>query len=640
MSRYSAFISYSHADTSVARWLHHALETYRIPKKLVGVETPLGPAERRLKPIFRDRDELPASGDLGTELRAALADAAFLIVLCSPRSAKSQWVNEEVLAFKRLHGDSRVLALIIAGEPGDPSQECFPPALRFKMGVQGVLLTEPSEPIAADMRPGKDGRRLAQMKLLAGLTGLKLDQLVRRDAARRQRRLVWIASAAVGVAAITMLLALYAIKQRNEARHQRGVAETQRRTAEASLDFLIGTFQIANPATENPRTISAVTLLQRVSDRVKTDLKSQPAVSARLLRATGEIYNNLGLPKESERDLRAAIALAPKQSAVRTLALMQLAQLSIKKQDIKASAALLAEAGRSFDPQGEQAPLLSARLAEYQGELAYLRLDSHRALAELGKSVQNYEALPGDHRLDVARVLLKTGLPLVMLKRFLDADDAYAKAQALYTEIYGPNHVQTATAMQSRAFAAISAGRADYAERMANSALITFRRVLDPKNPKIGDINLLLGRIQHARGDLVASTESFREAIVLFEEIYGQTNSKVGDTAYYDARAWSDMGKPDRALELIALAKRSYDASYGALDSDQVQLLQLRAQVLRAAERRDESRSDCSAAEALQRRIDAKGPDMETATKLCADLAADPPRIPLRFEPLPALRSN
>lgn len=75
--RYGAFISYSHADQGVARWLHRALETYALPRGLVGRETPFGPAPRRLPPVFRDRDELPASGDLGQELRLALAAARF-----------------------------------------------------------------------------------------------------------------------------------------------------------------------------------------------------------------------------------------------------------------------------------------------------------------------------------------------------------------------------------------------------------------------------------------------------------------------------------------------------------------------------------------------------------------------------------
>ena len=71
--RFRAFISYSHRDTDSVRWLHRALETYRVPHKLVGRETPLGPVPKTLAPIFRDRDELSASSDLSSELRAALA---------------------------------------------------------------------------------------------------------------------------------------------------------------------------------------------------------------------------------------------------------------------------------------------------------------------------------------------------------------------------------------------------------------------------------------------------------------------------------------------------------------------------------------------------------------------------------------
>ena len=40
------------------------VESYRIPPKLVGKATGVGEVPRRLRPIFRDREELPASGDL------------------------------------------------------------------------------------------------------------------------------------------------------------------------------------------------------------------------------------------------------------------------------------------------------------------------------------------------------------------------------------------------------------------------------------------------------------------------------------------------------------------------------------------------------------------------------------------------
>jgi hypothetical protein len=48
-------------------WLHRALETYRVPKRIVGQPTrDLRPG--RLFPIFRYREELPASADLGTQV--------------------------------------------------------------------------------------------------------------------------------------------------------------------------------------------------------------------------------------------------------------------------------------------------------------------------------------------------------------------------------------------------------------------------------------------------------------------------------------------------------------------------------------------------------------------------------------------
>lgn len=73
---YRAFISYSHADSQVVEWLHGALEGCRIPAKLVGELTPLGPVPARLGRIFRDRDELPdANGNPNTQITASWNDS-------------------------------------------------------------------------------------------------------------------------------------------------------------------------------------------------------------------------------------------------------------------------------------------------------------------------------------------------------------------------------------------------------------------------------------------------------------------------------------------------------------------------------------------------------------------------------------
>jgi hypothetical protein len=208
---YVAFISYSHKDAAIGRWLHRKLEGYRLPGRLAGTEGEDGLVPTRLTPIFRDRDELPAAGDLSEKVRAALAVSRNLIVVCSPHSAASRWVAREIVTFRELHPDRPIFSAIIEGEP----DQCFPTALR-----EGG-----SEPLAADLRREGDGRRLGLLKLVAGLAGVGLDQLVQRDAARRIRRVTYVTAAAVMAMLVMAFLTLFALNSRAEAQRQRTQAE-------------------------------------------------------------------------------------------------------------------------------------------------------------------------------------------------------------------------------------------------------------------------------------------------------------------------------------------------------------------------------------------------------------------------------
>ena len=180
--KYWAFISYSHQDEAWAQWLHKALETYRVPRRLVGRALRGETVPRRLFPVFRDRDELPSSHELGAALTQALKDSRNLIVICSPRSATSRWVNEEIKAWRALGRSDRIFCLIVDGEPNASAttelafSECFAPALRGDATF---------EPIAADARERKDGKSGAKLKLIAGLLGLGLDELKQREKQRQ-----------------------------------------------------------------------------------------------------------------------------------------------------------------------------------------------------------------------------------------------------------------------------------------------------------------------------------------------------------------------------------------------------------------------------------------------------------------------
>lgn len=237
--RYWAFLSYSHKDTEIADWLHGALERYRVPRALVGRETATGTIPPSFSPIFRDRHELAASGDLGHNIREALGASRCLIVLCSPEAAQSRWTNEEILAFRKLHPQGRLLAAITGGEPfasdipGREAEECFPPALRQKFDSRGRPTGKRAEPIAADLRADKDGRQLGLLKIVAGMIGVGLDDLVQREQQRRQKRLTFIAGASLAGMTVTSGLAVFAFDKRDEARDQR-------REAEGLVGFMLG----------------------------------------------------------------------------------------------------------------------------------------------------------------------------------------------------------------------------------------------------------------------------------------------------------------------------------------------------------------------------------------------------------------
>lgn len=238
--KYWAFLSYSHTDRQWGDWLHKALETYRVPRRLIGKESRDGKIPPRVFPVFRDREELPVSSDLGSNIEEALGESRYLIVICSPRSAQSRWVGEEIKTYKKLGREDRILALIVDGEPNasdgkagfKPEEECFHEALRYRWSENSKATPIRSEPIAADAREGKDGRNNAKLKLLAGLLGVNYDDLKQRDNERRIRRLRIVVGAALLLVSGFAGLSAYAWSQKQAAQKAQARAESEKTRAE------------------------------------------------------------------------------------------------------------------------------------------------------------------------------------------------------------------------------------------------------------------------------------------------------------------------------------------------------------------------------------------------------------------------
>lgn len=225
--RYHAFISYASADRRIGERFQRAIEHYRLPAPLRGSDHGFGPVPKRLTPLFRDRSDASAGRDLGATLRTALEQSDALVVLCSPVSARSKWVNEEIRSFKRLGRNARIFPVLIDGtsrrhDPELAPDGAFPPALFERFGDDGNPLPgEDATPLAPDLRDQGDGWHYARLKVVAALTGIPLTLLTQRqqEAERREKLVVrWIAASMAGLALLASAAAVQAWRSAEAAR--------------------------------------------------------------------------------------------------------------------------------------------------------------------------------------------------------------------------------------------------------------------------------------------------------------------------------------------------------------------------------------------------------------------------------------
>lgn len=173
---YLAFISYQRKDEEWADRLRNKLEHYRLPSSVRKQNASL---PKEIRPIFRDALEL-ASGVLAKEIETALRQSKYLIVICSPNSAKSPWVNKEIQTFIDLGREDRIIPFIIDGMPFTDNEEteCFPFALRSLKGEKELL----------GININELSRDAACIKVVARMFGLRFDTLWQRYEREQKRR--------------------------------------------------------------------------------------------------------------------------------------------------------------------------------------------------------------------------------------------------------------------------------------------------------------------------------------------------------------------------------------------------------------------------------------------------------------------
>jgi len=523
--KYAAFISYNHRDRKTAAWLHRALETYRVPKALWGQSTALGVLGKRLPPIFQDREELAASTDLAASVRTALEGSASLIVICSPDGARSRWVNEEIRAFTELGRRDRIQCLICGGAPnasrvpgGDPTQEALPPAL-FENGE--------SEPLAADIRPGQDGREAAKLKLLAGLLDVDYDQLRHREIVRRHRAMAAIAGGSAGGFLVMTALAASAVISRNEAVRQRDIARQKTLTAERTVSFVKSLFQVADPSEARGATITAREILDRGAASIDHGLEREPTVRAELGTTLGEVYTNLGLLKDGDRLLQRMLQIPGVAKDTRVRQYLAL--------------------GEARGWQADDAGAVTA----FQKALVLARS-------------------PGSDRTDLVPSIL-SGLGVSQTnKGDLTAGEGNIRAALQMDKRADPDSVDVARDLEALGLNAYSSNRFDLARDSFSKALEIRRRRQGALHPlAVQDLNEL-GSVAYAQHDSAAAERLWDQALPLNEHLFGPDHPAVATSLNNAARIKVERRAYGEALPMLRRAVAINEAQRGDSSSELV----------------------------------------------------------------------
>ena len=498
---YRAFLSYSHRDLKWADWLHRELERYRVPPHLRPKDD-AHPSPRNLRPIFRDRDDLSGGASLPETINKALVDSGALIVLCSPAAVASDWVNEEIRSFQRLGRHDRIFCVIVDGEPNSGDKhECFPATLREPVSAGNQPFPINSQPIAADVRGGKQERQRGKMMLIAGLLGVGLDELLQRDHHRRARRLAAITATTTLLALVMAGLMIFAFMAQAE-------AERRRADAENLISFMLGDLR------EDLHAIHRLDLYNSVSEKAMEYFRSHDAKDAR------------------EEVL-----------AQRAQALIQIGESRLDQADMKGALKAFEESfeiNKSLVSKNPSRVDWNIALAEshfYIGKVHWQRHEFDKAATKFEQQLSIVDAL-ADVEPDNSERLSQRGYAWTNYGRVLELDGQYEEALKAYDKVMEiferlesvhPNdadsHLEVGFAHNNLGKLKMSFGLLEAAEHHFREDLAIKRRVVN-ENPNhnlwrgyLASSYTWLGRVLNLRGSLTDSSNQGEAALRILDAL-------------------------------------------------------------------------------------------------------------------------
>jgi len=482
----------------------------------------------------------------------------------SPEQARGQPVNTAsdiyslgVLLHKLLSGglpyslDTRELGAIeriICEQP--PTR---PSALRSSVDselddiVMMALRKEPERRYGSVEQFSEDIRRY-----LVGLpVTARADTLSYRFNKFLQRHRTGVAVSSAVVVGFAVLVAFYTTQLATERDIARAEADKSQRVAELLEEIL----QAAGPEVSQGEELTAERLLSHGTDRVRDELKNEPALLADMLEVIGRTYRTLGKFDEAYELTVESLELRentlPANDVLIGDSLFQIGFAEIELGDLEAAFASLQRALQVYEANFGNEP--NTKVAVTLRELSYVydqRAEYAKAEEAILRSLEQLRVLYPDGSEELAASLQILLFTHMRAGRLEDVIATGLETIEMQRRVLGDVHPQLAASIYNTAYAYRQYGDLAKAEELLLEAIDMRTRLHGADSILLLTSTMLHARILIDRGDMAGAEAAAREAHRLHLKKGPATHRRATATTDMVMRALLAQGKFEEALVL------------------------------------------------------------------------------------------
>jgi serine/threonine protein kinase/tetratricopeptide (TPR) repeat protein len=342
-------------------------------------------------------------------------------------------------------------------------------------------------------------------------------------------------------------------------------------TAQQIAGFVVRLFEVNDPGEARGNAVTARELLDRGAETIDRDLGQQPTLRARLLGTLSQVYESLGLYRQSVDLGERALALYGSDAGapVGDL-LLTLGSSRRRLGDFDGARAALDKAlATRIAIEGENG-LAVAETLNALGSLEWQLggYDASRSLHERALAMARQTA--PDHQV-AAESLRGLGRVANGTRDFAASLEYHSKALAMLEAIHGTDHPLVADGVDDVALSLESLNRRAESLEYLQRSLEIRRRVLGETHPTVAYSLHNIGRVLVADGKLEAAVPLYEEGVRIRAQSLGENNPLTAALVESLGIVQMRLGNLEAGLGLLARALAAYQKAYGPDHSETIE---------------------------------------------------------------------